>query len=238
MLKKQLALLIAFLICLAGVQAASLRGTIYSEELQPAANTLVEINSLPAQRYLARDGTYLFEIPSGKYTLTAQKEALTTTEELEIMTDGTYIYDLFLLPDSTDEENLWNDTQQNIFDENTGWQWWQYVGLALVFAYALYRIIRTRIKYGPLWKFRKRVNQEQHKTLEQHQQELAQEPGYLEKALEIIKKYDGRITQKELRKEMVYLSEAKVSLIVTELEHKGKIEKIKKGRGNVIIVKS
>src|SRR3989344_2647515 len=51
------------------------------------------------------------------------------------------------------------------------------------------------------------------------------------------KKHDGRINQKELRKEMLYLSEAKVSLIVTELEHKGMIEKIKKGRGNVLILK-
>ena len=43
---------------------------------------------------------------------------------------------------------------------------------------------------------------------------------------------------KELRKEMLYLSEAKVSLIVTELEHKGLVEKIKKGRGNVLILKN
>jgi len=41
-----------------------------------------------------------------------------------------------------------------------------------------------------------------------------------------------------LRKEMLYLSEAKISLILTELEHKGKIEKIKKGRGNVIVVRN
>ena len=99
------------------------------------------------------------------------------------------------------------------------------------------RIIYARKKYGSLWAFRKRIKQESHKTLEQHKEELAKEPGYLDQALEIIKKHDGRITQKELRQEMMYLSEAKVSLIVTELEHKGKVEKIKKGRGNVIIGK-
>ena len=33
------------------------------------------------------------------------------------------------------------------------------------------------------------------------------------------------------------LSEAKVSLIITELEAKQKVEKIKKGRANVIILK-
>ncbi len=36
---------------------------------------------------------------------------------------------------------------------------------------------------------------------------------------------------------MLDLSEAKISLILTELEHKGKVEKIKKGRGNVILLK-
>ena len=33
------------------------------------------------------------------------------------------------------------------------------------------------------------------------------------------------------------LSESKVSLILTELEHTGIIEKVKRGRGNVILLK-
>ena len=70
------------------------------------------------------------------------------------------------------------------------------------------------------------------KELEQNEQ-----PGYLKRALEIVKKNDGRITQKQLRKEMMDLSESKISLILTELEHKGKIEKVKRGRGNVILLK-
>jgi uncharacterized membrane protein len=45
-----------------------------------------------------------------------------------------------------------------------------------------------------------------------------------------------RITQKEIRKE-VPLSEAKISLIISEMEHRGIIEKIKKGRGNIIVLK-
>ena len=36
---------------------------------------------------------------------------------------------------------------------------------------------------------------------------------------------------------MMDLSESKISLILTELEHKGKIEKVKRGRGNVILLK-
>jgi len=57
---------------------------------------------------------------------------------------------------------------------------------------------------------------------------------YLDKILELIKK-EGRITQKEIRKQ-IPLSEAKISLIISELEAKGIVRKIKRGRGNIIIL--
>ena len=43
------------------------------------------------------------------------------------------------------------------------------------------------------------------------------------------------MTQKELR-EMVNIGEAKVSLVVSELESYGLIKKIKRGRGNILIL--
>jgi uncharacterized membrane protein len=58
----------------------------------------------------------------------------------------------------------------------------------------------------------------------------------LKKVLDILKAEGGRTTQKEIRKH-IPLSEAKVSLIITEMEVKGMVEKIKKGRGNIIILK-
>ncbi|WP_424357016.1 DUF7343 domain-containing protein [Methanocella sp. MCL-LM] len=51
----------------------------------------------------------------------------------------------------------------------------------------------------------------------------------------ILEKNGGRITQLDLRKLLPY-SEAKVSLIVSDLENRGLIKKIKKGRGNVLIL--
>ena len=58
----------------------------------------------------------------------------------------------------------------------------------------------------------------------------------LEQIMKIIKDEGGRTTQKHIRKE-IPLSEAKISLMIDELEHKGTIEKIKKGRGNILILK-
>ena len=57
----------------------------------------------------------------------------------------------------------------------------------------------------------------------------------LQKMLDFIKKHK-RTTQKEIRKEF-FLSEGKISLMVSELEEKGLIKKIKKGRGNIIFLK-
>jgi uncharacterized membrane protein len=53
--------------------------------------------------------------------------------------------------------------------------------------------------------------------------------------LSLLAKNQGRMTQKDIRKEFP-LSEAKISLIIAQLESAGKISKIKKGRGNIIIL--
>ena len=55
------------------------------------------------------------------------------------------------------------------------------------------------------------------------------------KVLDIIKQNEGRITQLNLRKKIDYFGEAKISLILAELEEYGFIKKIKKGRGNILI---
>ena len=65
--------------------------------------------------------------------------------------------------------------------------------------------------------------------------EATAEDEMLRQAIEIIKKNDNRMTQKDLRKELPF-SEAKISLLVAQLESEGKIKKIKKGRGNILIL--
>ncbi|MEA1908856.1 MAG: MarR family transcriptional regulator [Euryarchaeota archaeon] len=62
-------------------------------------------------------------------------------------------------------------------------------------------------------------------------------PPDLKEVLLVIRDSGGRITQKELRARLKY-SEAKVSLMITDLEDRGMVKKVKKGRGNVIILKS
>jgi uncharacterized membrane protein len=114
---------------------------------------------------------------------------------------------------------------------------WSYLIALGIFLILMGRVILARKKYGKLRGKKKRRENEESKEKEEKMDAEENEANHLEKTIEIIKKHDGRITQKELRKEMMYLSEAKISLILTELEHKGQIEKIKKGRGNVIVLK-
>lgn len=218
--------------------AATIKGTIYNQKLSVEKDVLVEINTTTLQKYLAKEGTYVFELPSGKYDLSAKKGELTTHETVIIAQQGIYLYDLFLIPDFSQEEELWTQTEEKFLEEEEEkTMWWRYAVAGFIALFAIYRIIKVRRKYGSLRSFRQKVQEENNKTLEQHKEEINREPSYLDKTIEIIKKHDRRIHQKTLRKELLPLSEAKVSLILTELEHKGLIEKIKKGRGNVIILK-
>ncbi|NOQ28524.1 MAG: hypothetical protein GQ566_00280, partial [Methanosarcinales archaeon] len=60
-------------------------------------------------------------------------------------------------------------------------------------------------------------------------------PSDLQEVLSIIREHEGRITQKDLRL-LLNCSEAKASLMITDLEDRGLVKKVKKGRGNVIIL--
>jgi uncharacterized membrane protein len=62
-------------------------------------------------------------------------------------------------------------------------------------------------------------------------------PEDLRELYDLILKKGGRTTQKEIRKDAKY-GEAKVSLMLADLEDRGLIKKIKKGRSNIIIAEN
>jgi len=61
-------------------------------------------------------------------------------------------------------------------------------------------------------------------------------PADLQEVIDIIRGQGGRITQKNLRSRLKY-SEGKVSLMLADLEKRELIEKFKKGRGNIVILR-
>ena len=208
------------------VHAATISGVIYDLSLKKMNNARVEINTVPKQLMIAQNGTYSFNVPNGFYIIKAQlfqKTTLTASveENITITQDGFYVLDLILFPEI--EEGIENiDIEANDVVKENNYLVWIIIILLLIALIAGYYFVKAKRKKAT-------TNSEKSKIEESQDDEL-------DTLIRIIKKEDGRTTQKEIRKQMP-LSEAKISLMIAELEHKGVIEKIKKGRGNIIILK-
>ncbi len=231
-MKQQILFAIMFILMLSTVSAATVHGTIYDLSLNKIKNIIVEVNSVPEQKVVSTDGTYSFDLPKGEYNITAKtinnKEIV--QESIEIKEEGTFNIDLFVFPELEDKELaeiLDLDIEAIDLKENQV-QVYILVGIGLIFIISFIFYFSKRLKS----KIKKEPGREE--SEKEAQVKIKELP---DKVLEIIKNSDGRITQKELRKKFPF-SEAKISLVISELEAKGKIEKIKKGRGNILILKS
>lgn len=222
--------LFAILLLASFANAATIYGTVYDLSLKKVINARVEISTSPKQFYVAQNGTYSFNVPNGKYSIKAklmQKTAIIASvqENITISQDGNYVLDLILFPDIDEGiEDPGIDVNGNVIDEAGGRDNLLLAGFMVLFA--------SGIIAGAFYflKIRK------HRNADSYIQEIKNESQDLEQIIKIIKKEGGRATQKDIRKQ-IPLSEAKISLMIAELEHKGVIDKIKKGRGNIIILK-
>lgn len=214
--------------------AATIYGTVYDLSLKKLSNARVEINTTPKQLIVAQNGSYSFNVPDGSYTIKAQlfqKNSLIASvqENITVKEDGSYVLDLILFPDIEEGvEDIGIDLNENIVETRNN------VILIGFFILVVFVIVLVLFIYFKKAKSKKQQviiagSKEQSKIAEKEVDDLNQ-------MIEIIKKEGGRTTQKDIRKQ-VPLSEAKISLMIAELEHKGIIEKIKKGRGNIIILK-
>jgi len=217
---KKLLCLFLFLFLLINItNAATIHGTIYSSELTKVSNVILEVDSTPKQRVVSSEGEYSFNLPDGTYTITAisyyDNEENTAEETITIEGEGDYIFDLFLFPNFEDLDDLDFDVLKDLEEPKTS-NWWIY--LIIILAVILLIVI---------FKFKPKVKEET--------DEIEETDEVLDKIYNIIKK-ENRISQKELRKK-TNLSEAKVSLIISQLVSENKIKKIKKGRSNILVVK-
>ncbi|OIO64763.1 hypothetical protein COY28_01155 [Candidatus Woesearchaeota archaeon CG_4_10_14_0_2_um_filter_57_5] len=188
--------------------AAVVKGSVFTPGMERAV-AILTLNTTPMQRLVTDDGNYEFYAPQGDYLLVARSNDGTDSQMVRIDNDGVFHIDLILLPDLEDMESLpvWNLQ----FDEPPALpRPWAAVGLAAA-------ILLVAIA----WALRPKKLQDPEKGL----------PGEI---LSQLDKHGGRATQKELRAGLPY-SEAKVSMCISELEQDGKIRKIRKGRGNIII---
>ncbi len=207
------------------VYGAVLHGTIYGPDLEIMRNVVVTVNSTPKQVYISKDGDYLFNLPPGSYRIEAKHVYLDyyASENVTIKEDGIYTLDLILMPKIDEIIEIQPDIDERVFIEERK----SFESSAILLAIFLIFIISS---VATLYIYKKRIKKYKK---EDYEEEL---PEDLKKIIEILEKHGGRITQKELRKMLPY-SEAKVSLMIADLEERGIVKKIKRGRGNIIILK-
>lgn len=232
-----------FLICIISllsiniVLGAKVYGDIYDLYLNRLEDVKITINSEPNQILISKDGTYEFQVEGGDYTIYAEKiengeVVYSVMENISIKNDeGSYVIDLILFPDFSEDEKIISDVDEInkiTSEEEDGASAMDYA-LGIMFAML---IILLAYAYFPI---KDKIIQTDEKEDEKVFLDIDLD-RYSKQVLKLIKENDGRTTQKEIRKN-VPLSEAKISLIISDLESKKIIKKIKKGRGNIIVLR-
>ncbi len=244
-----IALLIALSALPTAHAAALIHGSIYNLELEKLEKAVVDISTSPKQRLVSADGTYAFTVEKGVYVIRAQYKEnatlLTTEERVVVKEDGSYVFDLFLLPSFDAEDEILAETSLDVDDvlieEKRAVRYGIFAVsgvIVLVAIYLFYQFMTNperRKKKAPAPEGGPKKEEKEKEEKEEKESDDKVEDKVAETILALLKKNDGRATQKELRKHLP-LSEAKISLVLTELESAGKIRKIKKGRGNIIIL--
>jgi len=191
--------------------AATIYGKLYRwDTLDVVRGAVVTIEDGSVQRMVAENGSYKFEVAPGRYTLAAKWGDLEATENVTVE-EGVNRYDIILFPRLEISEP---PAMPEIEEEPP-----YYIAIAAA----------SGAVVAMLYYLKRRES-----IAESHAEDL---PEDLKEVLEVIKREGGRITQKELRRKLGY-SEAKMSLIIADLERRGLVEKVKRGRGNVIFLKT
>lgn len=244
MRKSHLVLAAAFLLFVAAAStprcsAATVQGTAYEWwTLRPLENVIIDINTTPAQQVIATDGSYSLSLPSGSYTLSAKykiqnlviyetQENITIPENAE---NRIFTLDLIMFPAEEGQEFYENENIDPSNVEDTG----ATTSSSLIFYTALVAVIGIVVILVAVYLGR----------LVREVKEIPLGPGAygpsaalpddLKEVVDVINQSGGRTTQVEIREKIPY-SEAKISLMLDDLEDRGLIRKIKKGRGNIII---
>lgn len=245
---------------------ATIHGATYANgTFEPLNDTVININSNPPQSIVAKDGTYSFELGPGDYVITAnyyRNNTLLYSKEatLRIEAEGNYVYDLLLYPvpknpdtetDNVSLVNAINDFLSKINSSVIG----SVVLMLLLLLGGGYELSRkhkkmeknalgksivsgARPEFGNI----EAVSVTEPITEPAENSEIETDAlrklplsTDLNEILNVIQSHRGRITQKDLRSRLEY-SEVKVSLLLSELEKRGLIKKLKRGRENIVIL--
>ncbi len=198
---------------------ADIHGIVYDIGLNRVREAQLTINTTPMQRQITNNSTYTFTLPIGIYSITAEHSEggilkASTQDKITIKETGSYVYDLVLFPVVSEDISEEIEVSTTFLGESKR-RWTDFVVIILflcVLGIAVYLFQKRKTSM----------------LVEIKDHSLAELIGFIQKA-------GGRTTQKEIRKALPQ-SEAKISLMIAELEEKQLIKKIKRGRGNIIVL--
>lgn len=233
-----------------GAQAVKVYGNIYewSDLEKPLKNVIVEIeeNATRVQYKVSNDGAYSFDIAPGSYILRAKYYVnnileFSGEEKLQIdKSNESRNLDLLLFPPTDlDYEYLGdiNLTGELEIKEPDVSNYFSFIVIVFLIA-IIFLFFSWKMKRKPIIPVQNEIPEEPrgHSTIsiENKTNELPEDLRVLYNMI-LIK--GGRTTQKEIRKDAKY-GEAKISLMLTDLEDRGLVKKIKKGRSNIIIAET
>ena len=234
---------------------ATIHGAVYDADYNLITDVQLNINSTPKQSHISKNGAYFFFVPLGTYEITAekffQKELIfSANNTIDLTKDGEFQSDIIIgdifVDDIPREEDL-GPSLLTLLRARFGMVFYGAAVLILILILmAGFFVIRYFIKNKPklvisLGEDSTEMPKDVHNIGTFFSVDKVEKKPFIEKyydtetVLKAIREEGGRTTQKDIRKR-IPLSEAKVSLLISELEMKGKIKKIKKGRGNIIIL--
>jgi len=244
---------VIFLFLGLNVQAAVLHGTVYEwYTFQPLDNAVIEVNSVPNQTIVSKNGEYSFELSEGNYAIHAEyfennQLLYAADENVSIQEDGNFVLDLIMFPSTDFVEGDLPPLDEG-FDENDLLVQQQQKGLGLllpiiaiilIILIAVFVFFKTKNKaYLPMVVPKEELVEVKEEKIQPMPLPIQSNNSLNKDAqsvVEMLKRYGGRMNQKELR-EKTNLGEAKLSLIVAELESMQLVKKIKHGRGNIIVL--
>ncbi len=239
-MRRKIAVL-SILLLLTGLSTAAsfstIHGTLYEwSTFEPLKNVIMTINTTPPQEFVAKNGSYSFNLTPGTYLIEAKyylnnSLIYCAEENITVTGEGDYIIDLILFPSLGEDEKLFDAPNFTISEDINLTEKEEPKEESPLLSYAAITLTIAAAAII-IWYFRFRGAAPLPPVAVKISPEL---PEDLKQVLELIGKAGGRTTQKDLRKQLS-VSEAKVSLLLTDLEDRGLIKKIKKGRGNVIIL--
>ena len=225
--------------------AATIHGKVYEwYSLKELNGVIIDVNSTPTQRFVSQEGSYSFSLPLGDYHLTAKYYSdntlkYTAEEDISITSEGDFVLDLIMFPllEMEEEELASLETGLNeeiLPEEETKER--KAFSIELILVVLVLVIILSVLTYHFYKPPKQEIKQVKKREKKKKSKALKGLDKYAREVIEVLERSGNRLTQKELR-QRVSVGEAKVSLIVSELEALGLIKKIKRGRGNIIILK-